>query len=330
MPSALRISSNASSPSIELPLNSTLPFSGFADEAATDIDGQIAAIRQLGWNQIELRNVDKRPVAEHSEEALRRIAEKLNAAGVRVNTLGSTVANWSKSILSPREESMRDARQCIAAMKLLDCRQVRIMSFAPLRERSADDQAVEERISRLRQLWSLFADAGIEALHENCENYGGMGPAFTRRLLDGVPGLRLIFDTANPATMADRSQPAPHPRQSSWGFYREVRDQIAHVHIKDGIFIEEDPAPSAIFAKARYTWPGEGHGDVLRIVTDLLRNGYPGRFSIEPHLGAVFHDPATGAAQSQRTFAEYGRRFMALHAQAAVQAESLKRLPPSP
>ena len=31
---------------------------GFADEAAADIDGQIRATKELGWSRIEMRNVD--------------------------------------------------------------------------------------------------------------------------------------------------------------------------------------------------------------------------------------------------------------------------------
>ena len=34
-------------------------FTGFADEAATGIDGQIEAVYALGWSNIEARNIDK-------------------------------------------------------------------------------------------------------------------------------------------------------------------------------------------------------------------------------------------------------------------------------
>jgi len=44
----------------------------------------------------------------------------------------------------------------------------------------------------------MFADAGLTALHENCMNYGGMGWQFTLKLLENVPGLKLVYDTGNP------------------------------------------------------------------------------------------------------------------------------------
>lgn len=37
---------------------------GFADEAADDIDGQIRAIQTLGWSHIELRSVDQTNIVD--------------------------------------------------------------------------------------------------------------------------------------------------------------------------------------------------------------------------------------------------------------------------
>ena len=51
-------------------------------------------------------------------------------------------------------------------------------------------------------------------------------------------------------------------------------------------------------------------------ISDLLATGYDGGFSMEPHLGLVFHE-GDGNAQSQEQrrrglYVEYGRRFMTL------------------
>jgi len=119
-----------------------------------------------------------------------------------------------------------------------------------------------------------------------------------------VPGLKLVFDTGNPIFTLDRSRPEPYPYQSAWEFYRQVRDHVAYVHIKDG---KMDQAAN----KAVYGWPGEGDGDVRRICADLAKRGYDGGISIEPHMGAVFHDPSikTDGAARFATYVEYGRRM---------------------
>jgi sugar phosphate isomerase/epimerase len=138
-------------------------------------------------------------------------------------------------------------------------------------------------------------------------NYGGMGYTYTQRLLENVPGLKLVFDTGNPVFSDDRSKPAPWPKQSAYAFYRQVREHVAYVHIKDGIW-------NATEGKTRFTYPGEGHGDVPEILADLLGGGYAGGLSIEPHLAVVFHDAAVTSEAEVRfgNYVEYGRRLMAL------------------
>jgi sugar phosphate isomerase/epimerase len=188
---------------------------GFADEAADDIEGQIRATRELGWSNIEARNIGGRNIHDLTDAEFDAVVAALAAAGVRVNAFGSAIANWGKSIEEPFDTSLAEARRAIPRMQRLGTRLVRIMSFAVLKGRPAEDQMAEERFRRLRRLTGLFADAGLTCVHENCMNYGGMGWVYTLRLLDAVPGLRLVFDTGNPVFTDDRTRPEPHPRQSS-------------------------------------------------------------------------------------------------------------------
>jgi sugar phosphate isomerase/epimerase len=277
---------------------------GFADEASKGIGGQIAATRELGWTHIESRNVDGKNIHDLSDVEFDRVAGALEAAGVRINCFGSAIANWGKSILDPMDSSLAEARRAIPRMQRLGTRLIRIMSFAVLKDRGPEDQMETERFRRLRELLALFQDAGITPVHENCMNYGGMGWPYSLRLVENVPGLKLAFDTGNPVFTPDYTQPEPRPRQSAWEFYSQVKDHIAYVHIKDGIW-------NADAQTCAYTFPGEGQGDVRRIVEDLLLSGYDGGFSIEPHLAIVFHEDRgeTQEASMRHSYIEYGRRM---------------------
>jgi sugar phosphate isomerase/epimerase len=86
-----------------------------------------------------------------------------------------------------------------------------------------------------------------------------------------------------------------------------VKDFIRYVHIKDARLTEKRIG----FSKAVYTFAGEGDGKVREIVGDLLKNGYDGGFSMEPHMGSVFHDTDNNSADDKRKeiYIEYGRRF---------------------
>lgn len=284
-------------------------FTGFADEAAPELDAQIKATKELGWNNIEARNVKigdypAGSIHDIPDTAFEQAAEKLEAAGVRINCFGSAIANWGKKIDEPFDSSLAEIRRSIPRMQRLGAKLVRIMSFAV---RAGADQMEPERFRRVATIRQMFADAGITAVHENCMNYGGMGWPFTLKLIENVPGLKLVFDTGNPVFSDDRAKPGPpYPKQSAWEFYAHVKEQVAYVHIKDGYW-------DAANSKAVFTYPGEGRGDVRRIVKDLLSRGYEGGISIEPHMGKVFHDPASGhSLNAGQIYVEYGRRMMSM------------------
>ena len=136
--------------------------------------------------------------------------------------------------------------------------------------------------------------------------YGGMSWKHTLELLERVPGLRLVFDTGNPVSSDDALAADPVlTKQSAWEFYDHVKEHVVYVHIKDGLFKE---------GKVMYCWPGEGDGDVRRICADLLARGYSGGLSIEPHMGAVCHDPSvtTDTQTKYALYTEYGKRLMKL------------------
>ena len=159
---------------------------------------------------------------------------------------------------------------------------------------------------RLRDIQKRFSDAGIVPVHENCMNYGGMGWRYTLKMVENVPGLKLVYDTGNPIFTPDYAAGEPYPKQSAWEFYEKVKEHVAYVHIKDGEFHGD---------RAIYGFPGEGDGDVLRIVKDLLDNGYNGGFSMEPHMQVVHHEEASDEDKTQariENYIEYGKRFMAL------------------
>ncbi len=280
-------------------------FTGFADEASAGLAGQIAATKELGWHCIESRAIDGVNIHDLSEEAFDVAAGQLEDADIHVNCFGSTIANWAKKITDPFDVTLAEINRAIPRMHRLGTKFIRIMSYARMDDREPNDQMEEERFRRLNIITKMFLDAGIQPLHENCMNYGGMGWPFTLRMLDKVPGLKLVFDTGNPVCTEDKSKPKPYPRESSWEFYENVKDFIVYVHIKDAVI--EDGKP-------RFTWGGDGDGDVRKIVTDLLKNGYDGGFSMEPHMAVVFHDDAVKSDEQARydNYVEYGRRFMAL------------------
>lgn len=280
---------------------------GITDEAGALIDTQIKAVKELGWNTIEARSVEvegfpKANLHDIADEAFDVVEEKLKNAGVGVYCFGSTIANWGKKIDDPFDLS--EVERAIPRMQRLGSQYVRIMSYAV---REGEDQLEEERFHRLREMTKRFLDAGITPVHENCMNYGGMSWQHALKLLENVPGLKWVFDTANPVFNDDRSKPEPMPKQDPWEFWTHLKEHTVHIHVKDAIW---DNSKN----DADYTLPGKGDGAVRRILSDALESGYDAGISIEPHLAVVFHDDSVKASDEEiyQSFIGYGKALMKL------------------
>lgn len=292
---------------------------GIGDEAGNPLEAQIRAARELGWQHLEMRNVQVnggpvKNIHDLPEAEFESLREQLAEAGLQVAAFGSVIGNWAHSIEDDFSITEAEISRAIPKMQKLGTRLIRIMSYKPrLREDGSDeeDQMEQERFRRLREIKRRFDDAGITCVHENCMNYGGMSVTHALRLTEEVPGLRWVFDTGNPCFNEDRDRRGQ--RQDSWAFYQALKPHISHVHVKDGRW---NPAKKDL----DYMMPGEGDGQVARILDDLRRSGYDGFVSIEPHVSVVFHDtgaqdardPAERAREQFESYVEYGRRLRRL------------------
>ena len=287
---------------------------GFADEAGKDFAVQIKATRALGWKYIECRNINGKNLSTLTDEEFDNICGMLEENGVAINCYGSAVANWSKH---PRKEedfqaSIADLEAAFPRMEKLGIKLLRGMSFLTPADEQPDSPELEEIIFRkVRTLVEMCADHGVVYGHENCMNYGGLSHLHSLKLLEKVnhDNLKLIFDTGNPTFNYRRIGTAPYPLQSAWEFYKNVREHIIYVHIKDGLAL---PREDGVRPDAVYTFAGEGAGDVRAIVNDLCKGGYDGGFSMEPHIASVFHaeNPSVPSEDiCYSSYVEYGRRF---------------------
>lgn len=269
-------------------------FTGFADEAAPDLEGQIAATLDLGWRNIEARAIDGTNLTMIGDREFDAVCEKLGEAGISVNCFGSGVGNWARKITESPEPSYEEMRRAIPRMHRLGTKMIRIMSFVVPPE-VADRDWSAETISRLRVIARIAEEGGVTCVHENCSGWGGDSPENSLRLVEEIdsPALRLVFDTGNPIFHG----------QDPLEFYRAVRDFVIYIHIKDG---EVSPE-----GKNVCTFPGEGRGRVREILEDLFRRGYDGGISIEPHMAVLAHDKSVKADARVRydNYVEYGRRL---------------------
>jgi sugar phosphate isomerase/epimerase len=282
---------------------------GIGDEAGSSLDTQIKATKELGWKHIEMRGVEVTGFPKDNfhnipDAAFDQAVAKLQENDISVYAFGSTIMNWAKTVETPFDVTLAEVKRTIPRMQKIGTKYVRVMSFKPKDDEAEIPAAVFERVGEVTK---MFLDAGIQPVHENCMNYGGMSWQHAEQLLEKVPGLKWVFDTANPIFNADRRGAKPWGRQDPWEFWLQMKAHTAHIHIKDATW---NPAKN----DADYNWPGEGQGRVKDILRDAFASGYDAGISLEPHMVVVFHDVSgTGKSVTEEdtrvNFVEYGKRL---------------------
>lgn len=271
-------------------------FSGISDEAGKTIEKQIQAHNELGWEYMELRLVDGVNITQVPDEVFEKIVDKLSENNKKVSCFASAIANWARPITCDPKIDIEDLKRAIPRMHKLNTKFIRVMSYPndpnnPLPE----SEWRKESIRRMKELAKIAEDGGVILVHENCSGWGGLSAENSNILLGEVnsPALKVVFDTGNPVTYG----------QNAWEYYLKVKKDIVYVHIKDAKKVNGEDV---------YCLCGEGDGYVKEIVYDLLKSGYDGGFSIEPHLAAIIHTGQQAESEEQlyNSYITYGKKLM--------------------
>jgi sugar phosphate isomerase/epimerase len=288
-------------------------FAAIGDEAGPDLDSQLAALARLGWDLIELRNVDGHALADLSPAAFDRLVHRLAAAGVGTVCVDSRIANWARPVTGPLDLDVAELDVLAERCAALGTRYVRVMSYP--NDGLPDDVWGREAIRRLRLLTARAERAGLVLLHENCSGWAGRDADRMLRLLAEVdsPALGLVFDTGNGVEYG----------YDAYDLLAEllatVPERVLHVQVKDAAGTADRPD---------YCYPGLGRCRVADCLRLLLDSGYRGVLSVEPHLLVRLqaqNDQLERAGNGVETVVEYGRRLAALVAGPEVAGGVLLR-----
>jgi sugar phosphate isomerase/epimerase len=134
----------------------------------------------------------------------------------------------------------------------------------------------------------VAAENDVILLHENEKEIYGDIP---RRCLDivesvGSPNLKVVWDAANFV------QVGVCPFTEG---YAMLRPYLEYVQIKD-----------AILATGEVVAAGNGDGEVVETIRELIRDGFDGFFSLEPHLSQAH---ALGGFSGPELFTEAWKAF---------------------
>lgn len=227
----------------------------FADEASSNIDEQIIAMKRNGISGLEIRNVDGINVSDITLEKAKEVKEKLDANGLITWAIGSPIGKIRFGT-DDFSEHLEKFKHTIEIARILDSKNIRLFSFYPPK---GEDVAPyrDEVMDRLGQFIETAKGSGIDLCHENEKAiYGDIAS----RCLDihkTLPELKAVFDPANFVQCG----------QDTLEAWKMLKPYVKYMHIKDSL-ADGSIVPS-----------GHGIGNIKEIYAD-----YKGDVTIEPHL----------------------------------------------
>ena len=246
-------------------MDNKIIISGFADEIDPQLDVQLKVVKDLGMEYICFRAADGKGVAEYTlDEVKERILPRLNAAGVKVSSLGSPIGKIDIDDDAAYEKQLQQLDTLCQICNLLDCKYIRMFSFWMLNKNP--DEWKDEVLKKLRGFAEIAAKYDVILIHENEKDIYGDTAARCAGLLDELasPNFKAAFDFANFVQCGENTA-------ECWELLKE---HVAYIHIKD-----------AVAGKNENVVCATGDGQIPEFLKKAIReDGYEGFLTLEPHL----------------------------------------------
>ena len=230
----------------------------FSDEAASELGGQIAAMKRNGLDGTEIRGVNGRSIVAHTAEEAKEVLRQLKDNGLSVWSVGSPIGKIPLD--GDFAGHLELLRHTLELANVLECRNLRMFSFY-IPEGAKPEDCRNEVIEKLAQMAETAEGSGVALCHENEKGIYGDNAGRCADILDAVPALRCVFD---PANFIQCGQDVPE----AW---KLLGSRVYYMHIKDAM------------ADGTVVPAGEGNGYLPEILADYKARGGE-TVTVEPHL----------------------------------------------
>ncbi len=230
----------------------------FSDEAASRMEGQIAALKRNGLNGLEIRGVDGQNVSELTKGKAAQVRAMLKENGLSVWSIGSPIGKIPLD--GDFKAHLEMLRHLLDVAGVLECGNLRMFSFyLPRNARPADCR--NQVIDYLSRMAETAAGFGVALCHENEKGIYGDNAERCAQILDAVPSLQCVFDPANFIQCGQDVREA-------WAL---LGRRVYYMHIKDAL------------ADGTVVPAGKGIGCLPELLKDFSARGGEA-ITLEPHL----------------------------------------------
>lgn len=229
-----------------------IKLSAFSDEAASDIYGQIAAMKRNKIEYTELRSIDGKNVSDFTIEEATAYKKIFDENGIKVWSIGSPIGKVE--IDCDFEEYKTKVEHVIDLAVLFGAYKIRAFSFFNAYEQ--EDKVVEY----LNEIAEMASEKGVKMCHENEKAIFGDTVDRVLTLKKRLKGWEFIYDPANYLQCDEKSEYS----------LEKVYDGTYYFHVKDVIVKTGELVPA-----------GQGDGNIKEIVERVKDDKV---FTLEPHL----------------------------------------------
>ena len=226
--------------------------SAFSDEAASDLQGQIDALKRNGIFYTELRSISGKNVVDLTVAEAENIYEELQKNGIKVWSVGSPLGKVDIDV--DFQEYEKKVRHVCHIAKALKTDKIRVFSFFNAYQKR------ERVLLYLRKMVDIASEYGVELYHENEKDVYGDTVERVLELLNNVAGLKCVYDPANFLQVGEHAQ---HSLDA-------LHHRTDYFHIKDVIFQTGELVPA-----------GYGDGKIDELVRRIDGDKV---LTLEPHL----------------------------------------------
>ena len=231
----------------------------FADEASGELEGQIAALRDNGYEGMEIRNVDGINVSRLTLDQAKEIDKRMRDTGLCVWSIGSPIGKIR--VEDDFEEHMELYKHTLELSAVFGAKAFRLFSFYMPKEESDLSKYENEVIERMGRFVEEAKQYDIRICHENEKGIYGDNAARCLAIHKAFPELGGIFDPANFIQC----------QQDTLEAWDMLNPYVDYLHIKDA---NQD---------GTVVPAGRGIGNVGTILKKYYEMG--GRnLTLEPHL----------------------------------------------
>ncbi len=236
------------------------------DEISRDLGRAVEVARDLNLECVELRDVWSKNVKDLKNVEVRKVKRLLQAADLDVACIASPFFKCHLASNQEVQEHLQFLPRLIEIAQALDTDLVRVFAFWTV---GSLDQHWNEIVERLREAVEIAeAEGAILALENEHTTYLGKGCEVRRAVEEvGSGSLRVVWDPGNAFCAGE----VPYPDG-----YREARDYMVHMHVKDALLDPETGKP-------RFVRVGTGEINYDGQFKALLDDRYEGCVSIETH-----------------------------------------------